>query len=118
MSATGVCGGDGRPHMTTQAATLTEFLLRAIGEDEADAREYSDDDSPGTWRRWGEDVCKAHRAIVEGHRGLHVCPNLIDDGYTDYSADDGDDGYRPCPTLRALASIWSDHADYRQEWTT
>jgi len=22
----------------------------------------------------------------------------------------------PCPTLRALAAIWSDHPDYRSEW--
>lgn len=22
----------------------------------------------------------------------------------------------PCPTLRALASTWHDHPDYRQEW--
>lgn len=36
------------------------------------------------------------------------------DGYGTESI--GDRGTWPCPTLRILASVYADHADYQQEW--
>lgn len=64
-------------------------------------------------------VCKAHRAIVELHRGCHVCPSGHGVGYTDHS--DGSDmgeGVDVCPTLRALATIYADRPGWREEWAS
>lgn len=102
-------------------SSLVEFLLARIGEDEEPARYLlpmypqptgvAKHDAARVLRE-----CKAKRAIVAGHSALHVCPNLTDDGYTDYSANDGDDGYRPCPTLRALAQPFADHEAFDRAW--
>lgn len=57
--------------------------------------------------------CKAYRAIVEIHQ-QGVCsigPAQWCEGCGGEYAEN--DIAFPCPTLRALAAIWSDHPDYR-----
>ena len=55
--------------------------------------------------------CKAKRAIIELHK-----PGLAPayEGYEKVCSEDRDDW--PCPTLRVLASVYSDHPGYRPEW--
>lgn len=66
-------------------------------------------------------TCKAHRAIVEEHGSREVAsldretwgqPFLVcrrcHEGVRQVVA--------PCPTLRALASIWADHDSYDERW--
>lgn len=57
----------------------------------------------------------AMRRIVETHGGG---PNgwHDDDGEPEWSCM-YDSRNWPCPDLRALASIWSSHPDYREEWS-
>jgi hypothetical protein len=62
----------------------------------------------------------AHRRIVWMHAtpwlGMDECGICVDE-YGGTIQDDGPphEPY-PCPTLRALASVYADHPDYRQEW--
>lgn len=91
--------------MTTETATLADFLLARIDEDEAQARDYWDDEPEpllsGTWLHWVVSNCAALRAIVALH-------SPCDDwSYGDPST---------CPELRAIAAIWADNEDYRAEW--
>ena len=62
-------------------------------------------------------VCKAHRAIVEGHTPKHgECRVCFDRDYCtagDYVFEDW-----PCPTLRAIASIYADRPGWREEWAS
>lgn len=111
--------------MTTETLTLSQFLLERLSEDEAKARHAGADAMIGhRWKHAPEDVyneiqaatiansrrvlatCKAHRAIVEYHGSeiLGICQEYDGDSY-------------PCRTLRALASIYVDHADFRAEWS-
>lgn len=116
--------------------TLTEFLLARIAEDEAVAIATRDGHDPLTWEyagtgAWGmagpvdgpsgyEAIvvdparvlaeCKAKRRIVAQHKPwsdddstLHLCHDSL--------ADDTD-----CVELRALAAVYADHPDYREEW--
>jgi hypothetical protein len=55
---------------------------------------------------------EAKRRILALHAQGHECPALVTDPYphvTDYYHSD-------CPTIIAMASEWSAHQDYRQEW--
>ena len=87
--------------------TLTDFLLARIAEDEAVARSLTynwSDPQESLRRRFIADV-EAKRRIVEEHdRHRGECDR-------DYQFGD-----QPCETLRALASVYSDHPDYREEW--
>jgi hypothetical protein len=68
--------------------------------------------------------CAAKRRIVELHplmdgttyRGTPCCARCTANG--EYPADDDytDEQNWPCPTLRALASVYADHPDFREEW--
>lgn len=87
--------------------------------------------------------CAAKRAILGEHRptiatvewfddttgtgAAHVCPSCRPEDPTDWNPPIGEAGVRPegfvpsytlapCPTLRALAAVYSDHPDYQQEW--
>ncbi len=61
------------------------------------------------------------RAVLEWHypglppegapEGLKICAGEEGDGDTWQMA-----APWPCPQIRALAAIWSDHPDYREEW--
>jgi hypothetical protein len=101
--------------------TVTEFLFARIAEDEAllsrgdrprDARTQSATILVGTCRAQAE--CRAKRLIVGLHEGARdewgftgclTCGNLAD----------STEGF-PCPTLRALASVYGDHPDHDDEW--
>jgi hypothetical protein len=61
--------------------------------------------------------CAAKLRIVEEHRPFRLaetvcqrCEERGQIGYEDMVVE------WPCPTVRALASIWSDHSDFREEW--
>ena len=113
--------------------TLTEFLLARIAEDEADpwrgAELIGTDRVVGRaerealaadereWVARALAECVAKRRIVNGHTGWHVCPNLTDEGYTDYGDGSGDEWEAICPTLRTLAAIYADHPDFNPDWT-
>lgn len=106
--------------------TIKDFLLARMAEDEAWAREEDDDyadtallptyDSKHQ-ANWNTErvlaECAAKRAIAEVHESYFAkqqtcstCRDLFDDDAEDY----------PCMTIRALAAVYSDHPDYRQEW--
>jgi hypothetical protein len=68
--------------------------------------------------------CAAKRAIVEEHQPVdytsmgmespnacHICGIDAGMGEWEWLRDSW-----PCPTLRALAAVYADHADYRDEW--
>jgi hypothetical protein len=87
-------------------------------------------------------VCAAHRRIVEEHAGqvetvewfdapgtgrAEVCPSCRPAEPTEWDPPLGQAGIRPegfvssyvlapCPTLRALASIYADRDGFREEW--
>jgi hypothetical protein len=104
--------------VTTQTLTIAEFLRARIAERKAAATYEPVDLSP--WVAHGEGVdalllaeCEAHRRIVEAHPsyggyGEHCATCYAE---SDLSGDDW-----PCVTLRALASVYADHEDFREEW--
>ena len=75
--------------------TLNEFLLARIADD---SRKHTNDRDT---RRRIDAECAAKCRIVELHR------DCDDVAYGDDST---------CPELRALATVYADHPDYRQEW--
>lgn len=108
--------------MTTATTSLASWLTAQLDADEAAAREWQaamDDDetSPHSqgvpaWVVMASGVVvparvlaqvAAMRRIVEWHATGHECTHYL---LTD----------EPCPTLRALASVWADHPDYSDEW--
>lgn len=101
--------------MTTETLTLTAFLLERIAEQEARCEGLLKSDalphSLSVRRTLGVALatCKAHRAIVEGHRKAWQ-PSTPPD-YMDgvWASEDH--------TLRALASVYADHPAWREEWT-
>ena len=114
----------------TEAPTLTAWLLEQIAVDEALARGHARAvqmsihiDSGGTKssqrpvyvddkkRMLAE--CAAKRAIVEEHANLgDMCRKCMHQTpYLEMSAD-----MHPCPTLRALASVYADRPGWREEW--
>jgi hypothetical protein len=119
--------------------TVTGFVSARLDEDEdeaeywflVDVREWSADGSDVRWRDGliteGVDHCVARhiarhdparvlaqcaamRKIVEYHDGRHECSGPDDNNcmWIEHADD--------CPTMLALASIWSDHPDWREEW--
>ena len=61
----------------------------------------------------------AKRAIVAAHRP--VLHHDEDAGSACCAAETAFDVYAkaepwPCPTIRAIAAVWSDHPDYRAQW--
>ena len=109
--------------MSTEAApTIIEFLLARIAEDEREAKiclaQYQRGEG-GSTPRWTRQLaeCAAKRAIIAQHRhdpdpqgemGGDVCTMCVDSGPEAQ-------GW-PCMTLLPLASIYSDHPDYQQDW--
>lgn len=116
----------------SRTPALTDFLLARIKEDETLARDadiylrslHKHDRSPGLTiqgnRVWSTDralaECAAKRRIVEQHASVHECEGLT--LLCDVDTEDWQvTGYEgPCYTLRALAGVYSDHPDCRQEW--
>jgi lipopolysaccharide biosynthesis regulator YciM len=123
--------------MTTSTLTVIEFALARIEADEAKATRASS--AVASWpmvaneaARLSADAgwhvldhnparvlaqCAAMRKIVEDHRPFRlaqtVCQTCEEKPQIGYEAGVVE---WPCPTIRALASIWSDHPDWREEW--
>lgn len=106
---------------------LSEFLLARIAEDEerADRRtgyQYADSFVTRTVANIKAE-CEAKRRIVERHTVRKVSPSCSECGGYTATSDDVrgivHHGYAvpwPCPTLRILGVVYSDHPDYRDEW--
>jgi len=111
--------------------TLAAFLLARIAEDEAVAREATPDTLPHPLllvEAEDRDMvcelmvdparvlaeCEAKRRIVEGHGRTHACTVLGEpDAWDEQTFWEKSE---PCPTLRALAAVYADHEDSRDEW--
>lgn len=111
---------------TTAAPTIAEFLTARYDEFMAGmgnvVAEYGESMTPDLQRKFdqaGADIA-AKRAIIDehyndgkGHDGIRVIPAAcarcgVPDEY----------GVEwPCRTLRLLASVYTDHAHYRPEWS-
>ncbi len=123
--------------MSKTTTVTIAFLLARLAEDEAAAREAGADAMTGhRWKHAPEDVygelqrtvlassarilreVEAKRRVVEEH-ALHVGYQWPDKN-ADYCAACGvPDEYPPiwpCPTLRALASVYADHEDFDAGW--
>ena len=118
--------------MTTSTLTITDFLLARIAEDE-ELLEREDRVYGGGGEVWTREAharvlaeCEAKRRIVELHSN---------GGADTFSRGFGEDITHtrrpaclecgawgefpvawPCPTLRALAAVYADHEDFREEW--
>lgn len=113
--------------------TLTDFLLARIAEDEAVATEATEEwqFSSDEWRLGCDPSvvphiarhdparilaeCGAKRRIVELHAATWVTP---EDWWSCVSCGTAGeyDVFAPCPTLRALASVYRDHPDWSASW--
>ena len=65
----------------------------------------------------------AKRAILVEHpirsvrnATCQVCTDVEGTSYLSYLGDEHTKAPPPCPTLRALAAVYSDHPDYQKEW--
>lgn len=93
-----------------EAVSLTEFLLARIAEDEARPL-YRDYDGVGHVPPRVLAECAAKREILALHR-RYV------EGGANYDACYICGDPHPCATLHSLASVYSDHPDYREGWKT
>jgi len=121
--------------MTADTATITSFITDRLDADEA-AAEQALERGFGGWE-WLADhginfearthIARHHpahvlrtvaalRAIVELHRedAPHLAGQQFCTTCHDYNRHDGVEW--PCPTIRALAAIWSDSDEWREEW--
>jgi len=97
--------------MSTQ--TITEFLEARIAEDEAEAKwveaEGDNGSSPVQHPSRVLAECAAKRAVIS-----NVGPYSCSQAHSQF------DVYHPdghlSPVIRALAAVYKDHADYREEW--
>lgn len=118
---------------------LVEFLLARIAEDEESAISEQADAMVGFyWKSYPQKAyeelqsrvlasssrilteCEAKRAIVELHgpveeQGVTVCSECGPDEDVPFRVEAYGRGW-PCPTMRALARVYADHPDYREEW--
>lgn len=100
---------------------LAAFLLARIAEDEHRALGRRDHNAPSA-RVYALAECEAKRRIVALHSETsemrdygnwepHLCRSCGGQGYNDF------DGIAyPCDTIKALASVYADHPDFREEW--
>jgi hypothetical protein len=102
--------------------TLVDFLTARLDEDEADLRESNISDMPEWWapaawsRARGLADVKAKRAIMELADEATGLDLMVDSdravGFRDLSTEP----YLGDVMLRHLASVYADHADFREEW--
>lgn len=65
------------------------------------------------WDAFGRWVLNEHAPPEDWNRpGPYPCRGCHADFYEEYLTED----IEQCPTLRALAAVWSEHPDYRPEW--
>jgi hypothetical protein len=109
---------------------ITEFLLARVAEDEAENADYAkleDDDARGWAIAYAQRVlaeCAAKRTILEDHEPVDysgigmASPNACVLCGAERNMHDWEwiPNSFPCNTVRGLASVYSDHPDYRQEW--
>jgi Family of unknown function (DUF6221) len=102
------------------ADDLTAFLKARLAEDEAEAASFA---GPPSLRERQRREAEAKRAILAAHPvrpvrngTCQVCTDVEGTSYLSYLSDQHKVAPPPCPTLRALAAVYSDHPDYRQEW--
>lgn len=80
-------------------------------------------DEEDHWATWTRRDVAAKRRLIELHelvqqdgRCAH-CVQWCDDCDNQTQCDHGTENRPwPCPTVRVVTSIYSDHVDYRQEW--
>lgn len=111
-----------------EALTVTEFVTARLDGYELDLRQSRIEDMPEWWapddwsRERGLAQCAAMRKIVELHgpreRSTHggIYCDICDAYEVSEGLWVGGDLY-PCDTIRAVASIWSYHPDFREEWS-
>lgn len=108
-----------------KTATLTEFLLERISEDEAVAQAavghrfscrvaWSDTEVITHIGRWSSRrvlaECEAKRRVVALHRPSGTASNFCHHcAYTNHEV-------WPCPDIRIMAAVYVDHADYDESW--
>lgn len=96
--------------------TIAEFLLARIAEDEMVATVLCA--SPADLRILRE--CAAKRAILKEHElSLDMRDPYCDTCAEWWHAELGEGPPMvpyPCPTTKALATVYSDHPDYKHEW--
>ena len=114
----------GREVRAVEMSDLTDSLLAWIAEDEWHAQERIDNGPE--WveeaERYGANFtrvlaeCAAKRAILEIH-STHA-PEFCDICSTLNADMDGfaEDHPWPCPTIRAVASVYADRPGFRDEW--
>jgi hypothetical protein len=115
---------------------LIEFLNARLAEDEATAKRVQPNQSPTelramVGREGGEPFLivaservlrevSAKRAILEDHRIVKADVDTEDFDFgcerCYFNRDEGVAGYGYCPTLKALAAVYSDHPDYDESW--
>lgn len=107
------------------ARTIIQFLEARIAEDErqagiclelgwSPARKYGIT-AVGPARTLAE--CAAKRAIIGLHRRtVDVYEDALGDTCTMCTGSRPDAQPFPCSTMQALAAVYADHPDYRQEW--
>lgn len=90
--------------------------------DMADLRTWADAEQGWTQDRALREI-EAKRRIIAGHPvrpirngTCRTCSDQAGLSWASLEANDPDFVDWPCPTLRALASIWSDHPDYDPSW--
>jgi hypothetical protein len=104
--------------MTTSTLTVTEFVLARIEEDEAWTL-----GADCEWERWADDeACKPEWDLpatdMPSHpaRVLAQCAGMRKIVEESVALDGEYAGIGLSAAVRALASIWSDHLDWREEW--
>jgi hypothetical protein len=116
------------------ADDLTAFLTARLDEDETTAKDTlralawmidNNVQPPIAASTAGEKVTRMGRLLreVEAKRAILAEHAALGEGYCPRCSQDEEQplpvGWwvpAPCPTMRALAGIWSDHPDYHQEW--
>ena len=90
--------------------TIEEFLLARIGEDEAVARMWYQDEGGGEWEPLEGRVlaeCAAKRQIIKH------CTETLEDSSGGYTSG----ALLAERVLSAMASTYAEHPDYQQDWT-
>jgi len=97
--------------------TIVEFLNARLADPVGQGDPDLDCDGVGEyyrcdeWSEWHRRTVEAQRAIIGWHSdNPHECEGPMGCEYV------SDDDSRPCSTMLALASVYSDHPDYREEW--
>lgn len=108
---------------------LTAFIAARLDEDEAAAHAWLPFGNPDAAQR--EHIARkdpgrvlrevaAKRAILARHKPHETMPAGL---ACNWCSDDVDDRPQlmkmdwPCPDVRAIAAVWSDHPDYRSAWS-